>query len=37
MNLNEICLIEYISFDVKDNSYKFFDFKDYESEIKKFF
>lgn len=35
MNLNEICLTEHISFDPKDSSYNFFDFKDYESEIKK--
>lgn len=34
MNLNEICLTEHISFDPKDNSYNFFEFKDYETEIK---
>ena len=35
MELNEICLTEHISFDPKDSSYNFFDFKDYENEIKR--
>lgn len=34
MNLNEICLTEHISFDPEDTSYNFFNFKDYENEIK---
>ena len=33
MNINEICLTEHISFDPKDKSYNYFDFKDYEREI----
>ena len=35
MELNEICLTEHISFDPKDSSYNFFDFKDYENEIQR--
>lgn len=35
MNLSEICLTEHISFDPNDKSYKFFNFADYEDEIKK--
>lgn len=33
MKIKEICLTEHISFDPEDNSYNFFDFKDYEDEI----
>jgi histidinol-phosphatase (PHP family) len=33
--INEICLTEHISFDPKDKSYNFFDFKEYKNEIKK--
>jgi histidinol-phosphatase (PHP family) len=35
MELDEICLTEHISFDPKDSSYNFFDFNDYENEIRK--
>ena len=35
MELNEICITEHISFDPKDSSYNFFDFKDYKNEIKR--
>lgn len=33
MNINEICLTEHISFDPDDQSYNYFNFKDYENEI----
>ena len=35
MEINEICLTEHISFDPKDTSYNFFDFKDYNNEIRR--
>ncbi|WP_160688252.1 histidinol-phosphatase HisJ family protein [Clostridium sp. C2-6-12] len=35
LEISEICLTEHISFDPKDKSYNFFDFKDYKNEIKK--
>ncbi|MDR3597297.1 histidinol-phosphatase HisJ family protein [Clostridium sp.] len=35
MELNEICLTEHISFDPTDSSYNFFNFNDYENEIRK--
>ena len=36
MEIDEICLTEHISFDPKDSSYNFFEYNDYENEIKKF-
>lgn len=33
--INEICLTEHISFDPKDKSYNFFNFKDYKKELQK--
>ena len=35
MGLNEVCLTEHISFDPKDSSYNYFDFKEYKNEIHK--
>jgi len=35
MEINEICLTEHISFDPKDSSYNFFDFRDYNNEIRR--